>query len=121
MRLDWCDVTPADEDDYLKVVDVVADVDVEESVGESLAIASSMATVWQQHFHFATDQNHLIVYSFVFEETDSNFLNIFADVDVCVEENLGSSLAKTYKQFLWQGLRCCRKLSPICQQNSDAS
>ena len=22
---------------------------------------------------------------------------------------------------IWQGLRCCRKLSPICQQNSDAS
>ena len=67
VRLDWCDVTPTDEDDYLKVVDVVADVDVEESVGESLAIASSMATVWQQHFHcLATDQNHFLVYSFVF-------------------------------------------------------
>ena len=23
--------------------------------------------------------------------------------------------------LLWQGLICCRKLSPICQQNSDAS
>ena len=33
---DLIDVTPADEDDYLKVVDVIANVDVgvEESVGE---------------------------------------------------------------------------------------
>ena len=32
VRLDWCDVTPTDEDDYLKVVDVVADVDVSDSL-----------------------------------------------------------------------------------------
>ena len=60
VRLDWCDVTPTDEDDYLKVVDVVADVDVEESVGESLAIASSMATVWHYFCKFNIVRFHIL-------------------------------------------------------------